>query len=414
MIVLMLTALVALPSQTWTVDDNGPADFAQIAEAIAQVPAGDTLLVEPGVYGPFELTKRLTLLGRAGGPRPHVEGFSRVSASTFTLAGLDLDALLVTQVSGRGRLDDCRVGVSGDAGREYALELDGCAQMVLSRIEALGSKDHSQAHPTLGGSALRVRTSNATLVDCSLEGAKGYDPAGFGLAGGPGGTGLAIADASRVTVAAPRIVGGPEGWGTGFIGCQDGQSGTGLRVVGSTAVLRGSPLYANLVEPGWVDGLCTNYIGPAIDVVQGTVVISGVSFDPANVVITGGTLLAPAAAEPFVVIEGTDVPGGQREVRIHGPAGAPCLLAISPAPAYATLGGFDDKLWVGLSGVYFLIPLVTTGQSTPVVLTWDVPASTASLLGLSVELQPFFPGLPSAIEPGKSVAGNVAELIVRF
>jgi hypothetical protein len=132
------------------------------------------------------------------------------------------------------------------------------------------------------------------------------------------------------------------------------------------------------------------------------------------VYLVDGTLIEPGVPEPLVLIDGTDAPGGARHVRLHGPAGAPCLLVASLAPAYASIGGFDDKLWVGLAGIHFIIPLVTTGQETPISLTWTVPASTVGLAGVCAELQPFFPGLPSAIEPGKSLAGNVAELIVRF
>jgi hypothetical protein len=413
MLALILAMLLVPAANTWTVDDDGPADFSQITAAIAAVPPGGTLLVEPGTYDGFDLTKRMTIVGRAGGARPHVTGLSIVSASTFALAGLDLDVLHVAQVDGRGRVDDCRFGYVTDPAMPYALDVGDSAEIVLSRIQVKGSKDYSQSDPSFGGSALRISTSNVTLVDCVLEGAKGYD-ASEGGNGGAGGRGLTVTGASRVTVVAPQIAGGPEGFGRGFFGCQDGVSGTGLEVIGSTVVLRGDPAQ-HAVVAGWVDGLCTNYKGPDISIANGTVVVSGVWFDHGNVQVSGGgTLVEPPELEPYLTIGGTDVPGGHRDITLHGPAGASCLLAVSISPAHATLGPFDDKLWVGLSGFYLLLPLVTQGREQPIVLSWTIPRSTAALVGLSIELQPFFPGLPSTLVPGKSVAGNVAELIVRF
>jgi len=413
MLTLALMAALLAPAQTWTVDDDGPADFAQITAAIAAVPAGSTLLVEPGTYDGFDLTKRMTILGRAGGPRPHVTGLSAVSASSFTLAGLDFDAMHAAQVGGRGRVDDCSFGLAADPGTRYALTLSDCAEIVLSRVVVEGSKAYSQTDPSFGGSALQIATSNATLVDCGLSGAKGYDPSESGESGGAGGLALSVTAASRVTVVAPHITGGPEGWGTGFFGCQDGQSGAGLEVNGSTVVLRGDPSQ-HFVQAGWVDGFCTNYEGPDIWVVNGAVVVSGVDFDPDNVLVSNGTLVETSELEPYLTIGGTDEPGGHRDITLNGPAGAACLVAVSAVPAHVAVGGFDDALWVALSGPYLLVPLVTQGPGQPLVLTWPVPRPTGALVGLSIEMQPFFPGLPSTLQPGKSVAGNVAELIVRF
>jgi hypothetical protein len=139
-----------------------------------------------------------------------------------------------------------------------------------------------------------------------------------------------------------------------------------------------------------------------------------VSFDADNVKLQDGTLVEPAEPEPLMKIAGSDFPGGQRIIELHGPEGAACLLVASIAPAYAPLATFDDKLWVGVAGPFLFIPLITTGQDTPVTLTWTVPPSTTGLVGLAIEMQPFFPGIASTLDPGKSLAGNVAELIVRF
>jgi hypothetical protein len=417
MLALVLALLLVPAANTWTVDDDGPADFAQITDAIAQAGVGDILLVEGGNYAHFELSKRLTIVSRAGNTtphlleRPHVKGFSRVVGEGCTLAGLDFDALRVSGVAGRGRIDDCRFGYTGDAKRAYTLDIDGCAQLVVSRSKAHGSEAYSDSHFDLGGVAMQIRTSNVTVVECNFRGASGGD-AGFDT-GGKGGTALGVSEGSRALVVATTLVGGLEGYGFGF-SCFDGPSGTGLLVIGSQVTVRGVPQDDDYIAPGLVDGVCTDILGPAIDVEQGLVIVSGVGFNEDNVKVVGGTLVELEEPEPLMMITGTDFPGGQRDIQVHGPEGAPCLLFISAVPAYAPLATFDDKLWVGVNGPYLLIPLVTTGQDTPVKLSWTVPLSTAGIAGVSFEMQPFFPGIASTLEPGKFLAGNVAELIVRF
>jgi hypothetical protein len=213
---------------------------------------------------------------------------------------------------------------------------------------------------------------------------------------------------------ATAIRGGREGYGFIF-SCVDGPSGTGLSVFSqSLVVLRGAPGAEGLVAPGPVDGICGDIVGLSMLINNATVVTSGVGFDATNVQVIGGSLIQPAVPEPLVVVDGTDGPGAHKAIWLYGPAGATCLLAGSLLPEHSPPGQFDDDLWLGLSGAWVLVPLVTAGQALPVVLTYHVPSSLVGLEGLAIELQPFFPGVPSTIKPGKSVAANVAEIVFRF
>jgi len=411
MITLALLAALVVPSNTWTVDDDGPADFAQISDAVAQVQAGDVLLVAPGDYVSFILDKRVAILGQPGGPRPHIFGVTRVIGASFTLAGLDLEALRVDGAAGRGRIDDCRVGHAGDAGQDWAVVLDGCAQVVVSRTK--GSKAYSQAHFYAGGSALKIVTSNVTLVDCTLTGAKGFTSEDFYPYGGQGGIGLSIELSSQVVAVGSTIQGGPEGWATCvFCECHDGPAGSAVELVSSFLVVRGSS--GDKVIAGFADPECLPALpGYAFDALGSVVVASGAAI-VGNSNWNASQYITPSPAQPFLEIEGPDSAGAHKTIQLHGPADASCLLVASFAPAYAPLGQFDDELWVGLADFFVLVPLVTLGQEQPLTLGLDVPASLTGLEGVAIELQPFFPGLPSAVAPGKSIAGNVAEIILRF
>jgi hypothetical protein len=413
MLALLVSLALAVPAaQTWTVDDDGPADFAEISDAIENVAPGDVLLVEPGTYASFLLEEPLTILGRAGGERPHVLGDVRIIAESFTLAGLDLDRLRVNGVSGRGRIDDCTANVVQDLVQEYAVTVDGCAELVVSRTHAQGSYAYSEGHPNAGGAAMSIRTSNVTLVDCALEGAHGKDQVDIGPAGGTGGVGLRVSEAAQVLAAGTWIRGGGEGLAAGLFGCFDGYSGAGVFITDSALTVRGSAF--DPVNAGPADSICGTHEGFDVHAVGSTVVVSGVAFDAGNTLFMGSTLVQPAVPEPYVEITGTGAPGGTRTVELHGPPGEVALLAASLSPALVPLGAFEGKAWLDPGALFLVLPVPMAGHETPVLLSWTLPASTAGIEGLAVELQPFFPGLTGAVNPALKLAGNVAELIIRF
>ncbi len=65
------TAVAAKPA-TWTVDDNGSADFSTIQAAVTAASAGDTIRVRPGTYyeSNIIINKPLTIKGLPGGVQP--------------------------------------------------------------------------------------------------------------------------------------------------------------------------------------------------------------------------------------------------------------------------------------------------------------------------------------------------------
>ena len=69
-------------AETWTVDDDGPADFSTIQEAIAAANQGDTIEIAGGSYGESDLfiaDADITLIGAVnpdGSPAVKIDGQS--------------------------------------------------------------------------------------------------------------------------------------------------------------------------------------------------------------------------------------------------------------------------------------------------------------------------------------------------
>ncbi|HZM00728.1 MAG TPA: hypothetical protein VFD43_10795, partial [Planctomycetota bacterium] len=385
-------------------------DFTQIAEAVAAVAAGDVLLVEPGTYEGFALTKRLTILGRAGGPRPHVTGDVRLQASSFTLAGFDMDLVHVTDVSGRGHIDDCKVKVAQSAEFPSALTVLNCAELVISRTTVVGESDYTPLPLTIAGTGMTIQASRVTLVQCTAYGGWGDDET-WEFPGGPytGGAGLHVTDGSDVVLAGTSVFGGYGGWAFGFYSGAPG--GPAVSVTGSTVRIRGD---STDELRGGEPGQSSTAYGAAIKATGSTVVSSGLQYTKGGFSMSSSLFIQPSVAEPFLATSGATTPGATCSVELHGPPDATALLAASLEPALVALPAFEGQLWLNPSALLVLIPIIATGQDTPVVLNVSLPRSLAGLEGTCFELQVFFPSVPGALDPGKKFAGNVAELILRL
>ena len=97
----VLSASLGMPlaaqSQVWTVDDDGPADFASIQSAIDAAQDGDALLIRGGSYAPIAIdAKRLTLLADDGqtvlAPQPL---FTNIAGLTVTGLASDQPVTIV-------------------------------------------------------------------------------------------------------------------------------------------------------------------------------------------------------------------------------------------------------------------------------------------------------------------------------
>ena len=312
-------ACLALFAQI-TVDDDGPAMFADLPAAVAFAGSGDTILVQPGSYSAFTTGKRLTILGPAAGPRPFVDGESIVQgASEFTVAGIQFRDLICEDVAGRLSVDDCVIGLDEvvGAGELDTFRVTNCDQVVVSRSVLQGKTGNDDLVESPG---LHVEDSNVAVVDCQVFGGEGglstFAPCGY-----PGQPGIRADDGSRLIVAGTSIQGGDGNPDNLFFGCVGGDGGPAIRAFDSTVIVRGSS--SDLLAHGAVGA------DHAILGFGGTATVSGVTLSP-NSVSPGLTAVFPAPAEPYLEVQGQRRPrpaAAARPLRSPGPAGPDRHLA---------------------------------------------------------------------------------------
>ncbi len=217
-----------------------------------------------------------------------------------------------------------------------------------------------------------------------------------------------------VAVGCQQIRGGEEGYGTKPFADTDGQAGDGLVVNQSTVIVRGT--LPDYLQPGLYDSSFGGTPGNAIVATSAsTIVVSGVDLSPLWSLSADSVVLQPAVPEPYLTSIGGDAPGTEHEIRLYGPAGVPALIAVALAPAIHPLNGYDDLLWLDAASPFLsVVPVTMLNQFLPVQLPITMPAASAGLEGTVAELQAFCPTIASAIDPQLKLAGNAAQLIVRF
>ena len=389
---LVLAPLVLLSppalADVLTVDDDGPANFSTIQDAIDAAENGDVILIQPGQYTAFNLTKRLDLIGVPGPSRPFVSGKSIVSGpSFFDLSTLQLDELLVQNIAGRGRVDDCGINQS--------LMVHDSVSIELSRIEVdFGTTE--------------VRSSEVSIVDCQLIGAAGGSAFSCGYSGD---TALELTDGSFAWIAGSTLRGGDGGWGGAP--CCDGHGGDGVLLAQSEAIIRGRD--RDLLEGGDADEFYCGMPGAAVNALAGSrVVVSGVTvgFGGLDADLSSAILTDPNG-EPWIRVAGTDGVGGVRLVEMFGVSGSPAVLTASPAAAVTAFPAFEAPVWLNVSAIFFTQSFTLGGFASPVTIPVPI-ADPLPLLGIEVEFQAVYPAQASLFAPGTTVISNPATLAFQY
>jgi hypothetical protein len=399
---LLLLMLLAIPADTFTVDDDGPhADFASILDAVAAANGGDILHVQPGDYEPFVLNKNLLIMGPAAGPRPKVSGRTVVQfASGATMAGMAFGSFVVEGVAGRIILDDCTFGFGVTSVSNSTLDIIDCLEVEVQRCVIHGLDGGA-------GTALNIHGSRVSVTASNVVGGNGGDAHGCVGDGGDGGSALVV-DESKLTVAACLVRGGQGGASCGPPAF-DGTAGDGLVSSESQVIVRGAP--TDVVSTGpWTPPLSS----PGSDIILdgGKLLISGVAYDPSLTdVLNGGVLIDPGHAEPYLDIGAGSGAGEVLQLRLVGPGGAQALFFVGIVPGLLQLGPLELPLWLNAGQSLLIVTLVTQGAGTPVVLQSALPAG---LEGLDLHVQAVFPGLDSELFPNKVVVTNPLCPVLRF
>lgn len=219
---LLLALSVPLAAETWTVDDDGPADFATIQAAVDAAADGDTIVVHAGLYPRLVIdAKGVTI--QADGDAVLQVGFAQVATlevrnigagQAVYLRGLEMEAFtfetttaVIENCAGPVLLEDCSVHGSGTP-----VSVRTSASATFSRCE------------------LRAPATFASVVPFFFLGFVTY-------------SGL-IATESTVFLYDTLVTGSNGGNTTlaGFLTIPPGTAGAGLSASGSTLLASGSTL----------------------------------------------------------------------------------------------------------------------------------------------------------------------------
>lgn len=224
--------VAAARANVWVVDDNGPANFSTIQDAINAASDGDTIIVQPGNYTSFTINdKDLRVLG-TGAQKPLVVGASQVTSLASQRAVV---------------LSDLRFQLAPASA--WALQLTNCAGAVrVQRCNAKGANGpggSSCGACTSTGHGVRVSGSpNVVLSEFSAQGGSsgqcgsGSNPSGCSVSGGQG----AWITSSALATFDCDFTGGNAGASTDFSGASTGRGGDGFRAEGSFVFASTSPM----------------------------------------------------------------------------------------------------------------------------------------------------------------------------
>jgi len=360
----VLICCLSLLPDILSVDDDGPADFDEIARAVAASKPYDTVTVAPGTYAPFAIDHPLSILAEEGFIPPQVQGTCRVEGTgDVALAGLDFTRLHLLQNTGPVVVRACTAGGWADPGEIAPLVIEGCRGVILSSTYIQGST-HDDNIPT--PSAAWISSSVVAMTNCSVTGAQGASP-GFGSQGEHGGTGLTIRAGSHVQLAATGAFGGNGGEGLIPFSESNGTGGTGVSVSQSELVACGTGLHSFAPGGFFVDPVHpTPHPGYALILSQASARVSGVKLNNGlgALVGTGSTLEQPTTPDPFVLV--VDVAPGSSAVtaRFYGPPGADLLAGVGPVAQPHGLPHTLGALWFEPHNPLSMFLGVTTAGQT--------------------------------------------------
>lgn len=341
-----LTAAPALASaQTvHVVDDDGPADFADLDAAVDAAAPGDMVLVRDGTYTSFSLTGKGIVIAADQGANVALRFTSFVSdvpaGQELVLSGLtsgtgtEPSVLTLTGCEGEVWIQDCDfTGVALHFLDEPCVRVTDCHAVVVTGSSFRGFD--STLIQSDGGAGLRIEDSNVHVYDSTITGGRGNTvasligpilpalPGGSGVDhlggflrvegstiqggeggrgqvpqapfiaecsdGGPGGAALALGAGAHAELRTATLV--PGAGGEAVDPCNDGAAGVASDV---------DPAATLVVEPWIARNLGTG--GPLREGEAGTVAAAGEPSELVWIGVSAGTSVAPTVPQLGVLL----------------------------------------------------------------------------------------------------------------
>ena len=347
---LFLLALPASAGTTWIVDDDGPADFSNIQDAVDAAAPGDVILVLGGSYPGFVLDTAVTVMGlpavSVNGPVQVVGVVDGTFAAISNLGVKDLD---VADCSSTIVLDE--VTFLGGSGGTNSVSVQNSADVRFRELRHLQSFGYL---PMLVGAA-RVEVCDSDLVgfpgkDCSFDCAinptciPGNAPPAVSLTG----------PSSVLHAYRTKIRGGQGGFYC--LIPPDGLPGPAVSGQANCEVLLAGQ-FEHGIAPG-CNPACVN----TVTLTTGSHArISGVNL-VGNVATSGGsTVDFPAQVDPTLHVLSQVGPGENVTFRVIAPLGASVQLNLGRFPALVPISGIQEDLLVDVVRTFDLGPVDANG-----------------------------------------------------
>ncbi|MDF1801191.1 MAG: hypothetical protein P1V81_18650 [Planctomycetota bacterium] len=387
---LLALALFSLPlGQTFTVDDDGPADFAEIQAAIDFAAPGDVIVVSPGYYLGFTLAKDVSIVGT------YLDGYSDLPTVNPVVGkfagghmGSQLDGVTDVSLTGLHFLSTLTMkgGTSG-------VRVDACGGTGVELVDSddiLISRSIFNKQEITWVSGLQLVNSSAQVVECTLRGIHGdcwFDQ--------DGGSAITSFGNSSVSVIESILLGGSY-WDDCPFGYGSAKDGPQVTAMGGHLQLA-------------VRGTNKSKLKSVTKAAGATISLTHSGIDTSSWGYHTPWLPKPAAqvpAEPFLLLGPSLPTDGPRRAALYGPLGASSLLlAGQPTAAFSMLGILGEPLQLDPASVFAIFPFVLLGGELPVTLLSQVP-SGPGVVGVTFELQAL------VAEPAGIFATNSVPLVL--
>ncbi len=407
----------AFAGNVLVVDATGAGAITQLQAAVNAASDGDTLLVKPGNYAGFSVAnKALDVVAdtsSSSGPA-HIDGAVQINglaaARAFTLTGFEIrgpvssSGVRLASCAGSVRVQGCAVR-GGDApacssgffpNGYPALEIDTCADVVVTRCSLRGSNGGTQVNFPYSGYAgygregLYGRYSQVAVYDSTLIGGDGgaqTPGACVGASGYGGGGGRAATASGCVPFFASGCTFRGGAGGVGDI--ESGWGGVGLEMIGAPG-----PVWSR----GWV--LDSSLLGGA-SACAGCPPAAGSAASPRNMLsVVAGT--ARRRVAPTLARE-----QNLARLNLEGQPGDRVEVWISERPRFAFSPSWSGVLHVDAHPPASVLQAGIVGANGVLVYAWPV-----SELGPVVESRRVFLQAAFIDASGQATLGTPHTLVL--